>query len=156
LIDYFEKWHQKKIEDLLKLNVKTIEEILIQYIIYMRNNDFSYSYINNRLVAITSFLSLNDISINRKKLSKFLGEQKKTVKDQAYTHVDLTKMFQHATFRTRLLIAIYSSTGIRQGAVVDLKLKHLQKIEKIIYTNLLSMKIQKKNISPSAHLNVLP
>jgi len=96
----------------------------------MRNNDFSYSYINNRLAAITSFLSLNDISINRKKLSKFLGEQKKTVKDQAYTHVDLTKMFQHATFRTRLLIAIYSSTGIRQGAVVDLKLKHLQKIEK--------------------------
>ena len=129
LINYFEKWHNRKIEDLLNLNSKTIEEIIIQYIIYMRNSDFSSSYINNRLAAITAFLSLNDVSLNRKKLNRFVGEQKKTVKDEAYNHEDLKKMFQHATFRTRLLIAIYSSTGIRKGAIIDLKLRHLQKIE---------------------------
>ncbi|MGA8843286.1 MAG: tyrosine-type recombinase/integrase [Nitrososphaeraceae archaeon] len=111
------------------MNSKTVEEIIIQYIIYMRNSDFSSSYINNRLAAITAFLSLNDVSINRKKLNRFVGEQRKTVKDEAYNHEDLKKMFQFATFRTRLLIAIYSSTGIRKGAIIDLKLKHLQKIE---------------------------
>ena len=41
LIGYFERWHQnKKIEDLLKLDTKVIDEILIQYIIHMRDRIF--------------------------------------------------------------------------------------------------------------------
>ena len=41
-----------------------------------------------------------------------MGENKKTIKDEAYTHDDLQKMFQQASFRTKALISIYSSTGI--------------------------------------------
>ena len=48
---------------------------------------------------------------------------------EAYTHEDLVKMFQHASFRTKLLISIYSSTGIRKGAIIALKIKHLEKVE---------------------------
>jgi integrase len=95
-----------------------------------KDRNLSYASITNRLAPVATFLSLNDVIVNHKKLKRFMGEQDKTVKDEAYTHEDLSKMFQHATFRTRLLIAIFSSTGIRKGAIIDLKLKHLQKIEK--------------------------
>jgi integrase len=129
MIGYFERWHQKKIEDLLKLEPKTIDEILVQYIIHMRDKNLSYSSINNRLAPVATFLSLNDVIVNKKKLKRFMGEHNKTIKDEAYTHNDLQKMFQHASFRTKLLISIYSSTGIRKRAIIDLKLKHLEKVE---------------------------
>ena len=37
-------------------------------------------------------------------------------------------MFESAKFRTRLIISIYSLTGIRKSELIDLKLKHLQNI----------------------------
>ena len=58
-----------------------------------------------------------------------MGEQMKTIKDEAYSRDDLLKMFQHATFRTKVIISIYSSTGIRKTALVDLKLRHIKKID---------------------------
>jgi integrase len=131
LIDYFEQWYKQKIEVLIQLDKKdpkAVEEILIKYIISLRDRQLAYASIKVRLAAITAFLELNDVTVNNKKLKRFIGEHKKTVKDQAYTHEDLVKMFQHATFRAKLIIAIYSSTGIRKGAIIDLKLKHLQKI----------------------------
>ena len=147
----------KKIEDLLKLDTKVIEETLIQYIIHMRDKNLSYASIKNRLAPIATFLSLNDVMVNKTKLKRFMGEHDKTIKDEAYTHEDLSKMFQHATFRTRLLIAIYSSTGIRKGAIIDLKLKHWHKIENegiLNYTSLLFMRTQRMNILRFALLNV--
>ena len=128
LIDYFEQWHKRKIEDLLNLNVKTVEEIIIQYVVFMRDRQLSYASIKVRLAAITAFLDLNDVTINHKKLKKFMGEHIKTIKDEAYTHEDLVRMFQHATFRTRVIISIYSSTGIRKAALVDSKIRHMKKI----------------------------
>ena len=92
LIDYFEKWHKGKIEDLLLLsNVKVVEETLIQYIISLRDRHLAYATIKQRLAAIVSFLELNDVTINHKKLKKFIGEHNKTVKDQAYTQRRFTK-----------------------------------------------------------------
>ena len=84
-IGYFEEWHQKKIEDLLKLqpDIKAIEEILIQYIISMRDKKLSYASIENRLASVASFLSLNDVTVNKKKLNRFMGEHDKTVDDRS-------------------------------------------------------------------------
>jgi integrase len=127
-IKYFEKFHQHPIDKLLSLDRKAIEDMLIEYIKSMRDNGLSYSSIYGRIAAIFSFLDLNDISINQKKVKKFYGEHNKTIKDEAYTREDLQRMFEQASFRVKLIIAIYSSTGIRKGAIIDLKLKHLKKI----------------------------
>ena len=127
-LNYFQEWSNRKLEDLLSLNHKTIEEMLIQYIIYMRSKNLSHATIQVRIAPVVSFLLINDIVINQKKLRKFTGENKKTIRDEAYTHDDLLKMFKHASFRARLIIAIFSSTGIRKAALIDLKLKHIEKI----------------------------
>ncbi len=128
-IKYFEDYQQgRRIEDLLNLDTKAIEEIIIRYIVFMRENNLSFNSIHGRLSAIYSFLELNDITLNRKKLKKFVGESMKTIKDEAYTHQDLLKMFEFSSFRTRLIIAIFTSTGIRKGALTELRLRHLKKI----------------------------
>ena len=44
-LDYFEKWYNRKIEDLLKLDGKVIEQALIQYIISMRDKGLSHGYL---------------------------------------------------------------------------------------------------------------
>ena len=93
----------------------------------MRDKGLSHGYTTARMAPILSYLEINDITINRKKLRKFFGEAVKTVKDEAYTREEIQKMFQFAKSRGRLIIAIYASTGIRKGALVDLRMKHLIK-----------------------------
>ena len=126
---YFKEFHGKSVDKLLSLDKKVIEEIIIRYIMSMRDKELSYSSIKGRIAPITSFLTLNDIVVNNKKLKMFAGEKKKTVKDKAYSHSDLTRMFQIASFRVKVIISIYSSTGIRKEALIDLKLKHLEHVE---------------------------
>jgi integrase len=128
---YFEDYYKHKIDSLLTLQPKAVEEILINYVISMRNKGLSHSSINGRLAAINSFLLLNDFTLNVRKIKKFIGEDVKTVKDEAYTREDIQRMFQEATFRTRMIISIYSSTGIRKGALLDLRLKHITRIENL-------------------------
>jgi integrase len=136
---YFEDWGTRKIEDLLSLHQKSIEEILIQYIVFIRDKGLSYSTTKCRLAAVVSFLEINDVTVNHKKLKKFMGEHNKTIKDEAYSRADLIKMFEHASFRTRLLIVIYSSTGIRKAALIEIRLRHLRRIDNVyqftIYEN---------------------
>jgi integrase len=95
----------------------------------MREEGCSFNYIKLRIAPIISFLELNDIAINRKKIAKFYPEAVKTIKDEAYTREDIQKMLQYAPFRTKAIILTYASTGIRKSALVDLKLKHLQKVD---------------------------
>ena len=79
-IRFFEDHYKHKIESLLTLQPKAVEQILIDYIISMHDKALSHSSINGRLAAINSFLTLNDVSVNTKKLKRFFGEHKKTVK----------------------------------------------------------------------------
>jgi integrase len=103
--------------------------MLIDYIINLRDRNLSHNYIKARLSPVVTFLEMNDIFVNKKKIARFYGEQKKTVKDYAYTHEDIQTMLSMASLRQKVIILIYSSTGIRKSAILDLKLKHLQKIK---------------------------
>ena len=90
-IGYFEEFHKQPVDKLLTLDTKVIEQILISYTVSMREKKLSYATIHSRLAAMSSFLEINDVSINKKKIRKFMGENIRTVKDEAYTHEDLLK-----------------------------------------------------------------
>ena len=115
---------------ILSLSAREIQDILINYIIKLRDRKLSHNYIKARLSPVTTFLEMYDIFINKKKIARFYGEQKKTVRDYAYTREDIQKMLSLASLRQKVIILIYSSTGIRKSAILDLKVKHLEKIEK--------------------------
>jgi integrase len=127
-IKYFEDFAGISLPELLKLSVEQNQNIIINYIVMMKEKGLSTSSIKGRVAPISSFLQLNDIVLNIKKMSKFYPEAKKTVSDEAYTTEDIKAMLNIAKPRMRVMILIYSSTGIRKSALLDLKVKHIKKI----------------------------
>jgi integrase len=74
---------------------------------------------------------MNDIVLNSKKLSRYLGEhQRANHKDRAYTTEEIAKMLEIADKRMKAAVLLMASTGMRMGAVPQLKIRDLQYIEK--------------------------
>lgn len=128
-LQYFEKFIGKTMLKVLKMTPVKIQGILKEYVIDMRDRKLSSSSITGRLAPIFSILELNDIVVNKKKILKFVGERKRTFKDEAYALEDIEKMVNMSKPRTKLIILIYSSTGMRRSALLELKLKHIEKIK---------------------------
>ena len=118
------------IETLLNLPVKDSEQLLINHIEKSKAQDKSHSYLNQVFCSIKHFYVMNDIRINKEKISKFLGESGRKNTDRGYTHEEIKKILDVADLRMKTIIILMASTGIRLGAVADLKLKHLEEINK--------------------------
>ena len=89
-------------EALLKINV---EDSIIDYIVTMRDK-VSSATLHNRVASIYHFYDMNDIVINKTKLSKFKGEFKRVKKDRAYTHEEIGKLLQIADLRMKICILL--------------------------------------------------
>lgn len=62
-----------------------------------------------------------------------MPEHRKVKKDRGYTLEEIAKMLQFCDERTRVIVLLLASTGMRVGAIPELKLKHLEKMENDIY-----------------------
>lgn len=74
-----------------------------------------------------SFFSINDVVINRKKLSKFLGEQENKYEYRSYTIEEISSLHSLCDERGKAIVLLMASTGMRVGAFPWLKLKHLKR-----------------------------
>jgi integrase len=61
--------------------------------------------------------------LNWKEIIKYFPEQV-TNNLKAYTRDEIAKLLSEAALRDRCLILLMSSTGIRVGAIKDLRIKH--------------------------------
>jgi integrase len=123
---YLNHIKQKSPDDLLvNTNPRYIESQIIDYIMSLRNTGVSYATIQFLVAPIFTFYQLNDVILNRKKVSRYLGEYKRVVKDVAYTTEQIQQMLQTADIRMRTIILILSSTGCRPGALPGVVLGNL-------------------------------
>jgi integrase len=138
---YLNHIKQKSMDDLLahsNTNPRYIESQIIDYIMSLRNSGVSYATIQFLVAPIFTFYQLNDVILNRKKVSRYLGEYKRVVKDGAYTTEQIQQMLQTADIRMRVIILILASTGARVGSLPGLVLGNLtkspdQKVFRIIF-----------------------
>lgn len=110
---------------LLKIDV---EKSIIDYVISLRKRVGSAT-LKTRLASIYHFYTMNDVLLNKQKISKFKGEFLKVKKDRAYEHEEISRLLQIADLRMKVCILLMASSGIRIGAIPDLKLKHLEKLD---------------------------
>jgi site-specific recombinase XerD len=110
---------------LLNSNSKAIEAQIIDYIMSLRQDGISYSTIRFLIAPIFTFYQLNDVVLNRKKVSRYMGEFKRVVKDKPYSTEQISQMLQNADQRMRMMILILCSTGCRIGSLADLTLGNL-------------------------------
>jgi integrase len=103
------------------------EAQIIEYIGHLKNKGNSFSSINVVLAAILHFYLMNDdVTLNRKKISRFLGKESVKVDQvrKAYSNEQIAKMLRVCDERTKVIILLLASTGVRVGAIPSMKLKH--------------------------------
>jgi integrase len=98
----------QNVDDLLKDqdNPKLIQSKIIEYIVTMRKSPYNLSHANRHLhlSAISTFYTMNDVVINKKRISRYLGEATKEFRDRAYTYEEIQKMLAVCDLRMRAII----------------------------------------------------
>jgi integrase len=117
------------VSELLKQDNKAIESQIIKYLLSMREQKLCRGTLNLRLAALKKLCDMNDVLLNWKKISQYLGQDSKRFKDRAYTTEEIQQLLTKADERMRVVILLLASTGMRIGAVPDLKIRNLSKIE---------------------------
>jgi len=110
-------------------NRKVIEAKIIEFILYLKKQGKSRVAIHNYLEPICSLYTLNDVMLNRKKINKFVPEYRKIKSDRSYTHEEIAKLLEVADERMRVIILLLASTGMRIGALLDLRLGDLEDLK---------------------------
>ncbi|HXV87961.1 MAG TPA: hypothetical protein VD710_02590 [Nitrososphaeraceae archaeon] len=124
-------------ELLLQVNA---EESLKRYIIEMRDK-VSSATLHNRIASIYHFYDMNDIVINKTKISKFKGEFKRVKHDRAYTREEIGQFLELSDLRLKVCILLMAGSGLRYGAISDLKLRNLQDNKLTVYENTKSISL---------------
>jgi integrase len=133
---YFKKYQEFIGPDLFcDSNPRLIEQKIIEFLIDMKSKGKGYSTIHNYAAAVLAFYKINDAVLNVTKISKFIPVQKKVRKDRAYTFEEIGKLLEIADERIRAITLLLTSSGIRVGALPQLKLGHLEGAKLTVYEN---------------------
>jgi hypothetical protein len=83
----------------------------------LRKDGVASASIQFYVAPIFTFYQLNDVVLNRKKVSRYLGEYKRIVKDNAYTTEQIQQMLQNADIRMRMILLLLTSSISREGVM---------------------------------------
>jgi integrase len=77
------------------------------------------------------FYDMNDVTLNWKKVGKYMGETVAVKKTRAYNHEEIKKLVDVSDIRFKAIILLLASTGIRIGAIPALEIRNLERVENI-------------------------
>ena len=118
----------KDYDSILTLDTKQLTRMLEDFVLFLRKK-ISPNTIPTQMFAIQSFLEINDITINWKRIKRLYPAKIKLTGLKPWSTDDVRKMLQCAPdVRARSLIHFLASSGIRIGALQDLQLKHISEM----------------------------
>jgi integrase len=111
-------------------NPRHIESMIISYIKHLAEKGLGRGSIYTYCFAIFHFFEMNDISLNKRKIMRFLPPNEGTREDEAYTHEQIQHILNTCggDARLQVIILLMASTGMRIGALQYLQLRDLTKI----------------------------
>ena len=116
-------------DDLVKLDIDTIQQHLENWVMDMTSKGLRASYIRFRLSAVELFLEMNKRVIYKKILHKLIKKDTQNAGGELpFTTDEVDRMIKSTKkLRSKALIHLLASTGIRPGAIADpvLRIKHL-------------------------------
>ena len=122
---FIEFYKLKDYDSLLTIEPKKFQEMIEDFIMDVKKR-YSPNSIPMFFFPLQSFCEANEIDLRWRKIKKLFPRKIKVSGDEAYTTKDIQKMLNFAiTLRNKTLIHFLASTGVRIGAIPDLKLKHL-------------------------------
>jgi integrase len=110
--------------------IQKIEDKIISYITFQKKQGLKHTTITTRKSAIQFFYRANRITLDWHHISGYIPRLDKAREDEAYTTEDIQKMLDVVTGeRDRFLIYLLASTGMRIGALTDLKYGDIEPIK---------------------------
>jgi len=120
-------------DDFVLRDSKDIQRLVEDYVLQMRENEHPNT-IPTHYYPVQSFLEMNDVSINFKKIRRLFPEKTKTAVERGWSTEEVQKMLSVTTdLRTRALILFENASGGRIGLFDELKIKHLHQINDETY-----------------------
>src|SRR6188472_380545 len=122
------------------IDAKIVESDIIGFLVSLRERHYSYGSRQCYLNAICHFYDINDVPIRRKKISRFLGSNDDESvanddndvtglveyrEDKPYSHEQIARLLEFSDERTKIMILLMSSAGLRLGALPGLKVGNL-------------------------------
>ena len=125
----FRDWaNLKTFNQLLLAPDKDLQILLEDYVMYLKSR-ISPNTIPIYFAPIELFYVMNDKNLNFKKMRKLFPEKVKKGNQRGYTIDEIRSMLDNCVNkRQRSLIALLASSGVRIGAVPDMKIRHMTKI----------------------------
>jgi site-specific recombinase XerD len=112
-------------------DTKVIQADIIDWITHMKDVvGLSPASINLYTAAVKHFYAMNDITLNNRRINAFKPEFRNVVEDQPYTREQIKLLLDKAEQRNRAIILLLSSSGMRVGALPNLKVGDLIPIDK--------------------------
>ena len=127
LVKLFREYHDiKSFDAILEIDHKEIQKLVETYVIHIKksiNPNTVPTYIN----PIKTFLEINDIDLDWRKIKRLYPNKIKRSGASAYQTTDVQKMLDVTPqIRSKAIIHFLASTGVRVGAIPELKIKHLR------------------------------
>jgi integrase len=101
---------------------------IMEWIDDMKKEKLSSCAINSYVPGVLLFFDMNNVTVNKRTIGKCLPPHRKINRDRPYTREEIAKLLTFCGPRERALVLL-ASTGMRIGAVPELRLQHLHKIE---------------------------
>jgi integrase len=139
-LNYLPPTLRRDLQVLLDIGKEGLQEWVIKYTISLRDNaekKYSRGTVNNRIASILYFLENNDIELNKRKIKRYFPSNESVNDDRPYTVEEIQRMLQIADLRTKAMVLLMASSGVRVGALHTMQIGDLTKIEfqnSIVYT----------------------
>jgi site-specific recombinase XerD len=148
-LSYFMDYMSIEAEDYAKLiegrDVRIIQADIINWITHMKDTvGLSPASINLYVAAVNHFYAMNDVTLNTRRINAFKPEFRNVVEDQPYCREQIKLLLDKAEQRNRAIILLLSSSGMRVGALQNLKVGDLISIDKY---NIYQIQVYKRSKS---------
>ena len=122
----------QQIAELGKIDPDGLKHVIIKYIKFLRgrfdNGEIRATTIAENLKPIKLFCEMNDIAMNWKKLNRLIPEDHIRRKDRAYRIEEIVRLLDSADLRGKAIILLLASSGIRVGAIPQLRIKDIEPV----------------------------
>ena len=117
---------------LVDTKISVIEAKIIAHIEYLRDvRRLAYWSINVYCSGIFHFFEMNDISLNRNRIKKFLpsDDTEHYSEDRPYSIEEISRIIDKCDIRSQAVTLLMASTGMRVGAVSGLRILDIKNID---------------------------
>jgi len=130
-LDKFMKYFKlKDYDSLASMDGKMLQTMVEDYVMTLKKDGKKRNSILTPITSLELFCDTNDMVINWKKIRRLLPPSTKRTGSKAYTTEQVQKILEYETkIRNKAIIHFIAASGVRIGALPDLKVKHIRNIE---------------------------